>query len=53
MTVVLSQLSPALPLSQQRGAFFHWSAREENLLVQPTESSIGEFLKITESLAGG
>ncbi len=28
MAVVLSQLSPALPLCHQRGAFLHWSARE-------------------------
>jgi hypothetical protein len=35
MAVVLSQLSPALPLFAQRGAVFHWSAREENILVSP------------------
>jgi hypothetical protein len=33
--VVMSQLSPALPLFAQRGAIFHWSAREENFLVSP------------------
>jgi len=32
MTVVLSQLSPALPLFAQRGASFHWPAREEYFL---------------------
>jgi hypothetical protein len=43
MAVVMSQLSPALPLFAQRGAFFHWSAREENFLVSPRYQSSAGF----------